>query len=129
MAALVATRFLFLVGDTLSIKKTPKDFKSAYILNRFGSIHGPLTLESLGFKNRDEPTAKFETNKVRPTVFTLQVIQGQVEEVKSKRVKVKPKAVAVENPIEIESASFSAKSFSELGLQQPSRQSVTIMMS
>ncbi|KAF5816394.1 putative RNA helicase [Helianthus annuus] len=123
MAALVATRFLFLVGDTLSIKKLPKIskaasfHKSAYILNRFGTTHGPLTLESLGFKNRDEPTAKLETNKVRPTVSTLQVIQGQVEEeVKIKRVKVKPKAVAVENPIEIESAPFSAKSFSELGL-------------
>ncbi|KAJ0937719.1 putative RNA helicase [Helianthus annuus] len=123
MAALVATRFLFLVGDTLSIKKLPKIskaasfHKSAYIFNRFGSTHGPLTLESLGFKNRDEPTAKLETNKVRPTVSTLQVIQGQVEEeVKIKRVKVKPKAVAVENPIEIESAPFSAKSFSELGL-------------
>ncbi|KAJ0605185.1 putative RNA helicase [Helianthus annuus] len=48
--------------------------------------------------------------------FPLFKSSKEVEEVKSKRVKVKPKAVAVENPIEIESAPFSAKSFSELGL-------------
>ncbi|KAI3823642.1 hypothetical protein L1987_05082 [Smallanthus sonchifolius] len=122
MAALVATRFLFLVGDTLSVKKFPKISKaasfhqSAYVLNQFGITNGPLTLKSLGFKNGNEPTTKFEKNKVRQVVSTLQVIQGQVEEVKSKRVKVKPKAVAFENPVEIESAPFSAKSFSELGL-------------
>lgn len=122
MAAFVATRFLFLVGDGLSLNKLPKISKAAsfhkstYVLSQFGSTNGPLTLKSLGFKNENVTITKFEKNKVRHTVSTLQVIQNQVEEVKSKRVKVKTKAVAAENPIVIESAPFSAKSFSELGL-------------
>ncbi|XP_076887300.1 DEAD-box ATP-dependent RNA helicase 47, mitochondrial-like [Bidens hawaiensis] len=122
MAALAATRFLFLVGDTLSVKKLPKISKtasfhrSAYVLNRFGSTNGPVTLKSLGFKDEDEPTTRFEKDKVRQTVSTLQVIHDQLEEVKNKKVKVKPQAVAFENPVQIESAPFSAKSFSELGL-------------
>lgn len=119
MAGLVATRFLFLVGDALSVKKLPKIskaasfHKSAYILSQFGSTNGPLTLKSLGFKNGIETIPKFEKDKVRNKVSTL---QGEVEEVKSKRVRVKVKAVATGNPLVIESAPFSAKSFSELGL-------------
>lgn len=122
MTALVANRFLFLVGRTLSVRTLPKIsksasfHKSAYLLKRFGTTNGPLTLESLGFKNVDEPTTKFEKHKVREVVSTMQIIQDQDEEVKFKKVKVKPKAVAVENPVDIESAPFSAKSFSELGL-------------
>ncbi|XP_024986137.1 DEAD-box ATP-dependent RNA helicase 47, mitochondrial [Cynara cardunculus var. scolymus] len=119
MAGLVATRFLFLVGDALSVKKLPKIskaasfHKSACILSQFGSSNGPLTLKSLGFKNGIETVPKFEKDKVRNKVSTL---QGEVEQVKSKRVIVKVKAVAMGNPLVIESAPFSAKSFSELGL-------------
>ncbi|KAK1408297.1 hypothetical protein QVD17_39947 [Tagetes erecta] len=122
MTALVATRFLFLVGKTLSLKKLPtiskaaSFHKSAYVLNQFGTKNAPLTLESLGFKNVDDPTTSFEKHKVRQVVSTLQIVQDQVEVIKSKKVKVKPKAVAVENPVDIGSAPFSAKSFSELGL-------------
>lgn len=122
MGTLVATRFLFLVGDTLSVKKLPKIsransfHKSAYVLSQFGSTNGLLTLKSLGFMDRGETTPQFQKNKVRQTVSTLQDIQGRVAEVKSKQVKVKPKAIAIENPIEIDSAPFSAKSFAELGL-------------
>ncbi|KAD5508294.1 hypothetical protein R6Q59_031110 [Mikania micrantha] len=120
MAALVTTRFLFLVGDSLSINKLPmiskaaSFHKSTYFLNQFCSTNGPLTLKSLGFKKVNEPTTQLVKNKVRQRVSTQ--IQGQVEEVKSKKVKVKPKAVAIENPVQIESAPFSAKSFADLGL-------------
>ncbi|KAI3707031.1 hypothetical protein L6452_25193 [Arctium lappa] len=119
MAGLVATRFLFLVGDALSVKKLPNIskaasfHKSAYILSQFGSTNGPLTLKSLGFKNGIETIPKFEKDKVRNKVSTL---DSEVEKVKSKRVKVKVNAVATGNPLVIESAPFSAKSFSELGL-------------
>ncbi|KAI3522547.1 hypothetical protein L1887_00417 [Cichorium endivia] len=120
MATSVATRFLFLVGDSLSLKKLPKISRpasfhnTAYVLS---STHGPLTLKSLGFKNETETTTtKFKKDNTKQTPSTLKVIQGQFQEVKPSRVKVKPKAVATENPLEIESAPFSAKSFSELGL-------------
>ncbi|CAI9262745.1 unnamed protein product [Lactuca saligna] len=122
MAAIVATRFLFLVGDTLTLKKLPKFSRpasfhtSAYILS---PANAPLTLKSLGFKNDTETTTtatKFKKDNIRQTVSTPILIQGQLKEVKTNRVKVKPKAVATENPLVIESAPFSAKSFSELGL-------------
>lgn len=122
MAALVATRVRFLVGDTLSIKKLPKItravsfHRTAYLLNQFSTKNGPLTLKSLGFRDVSDTITKFEKSKGRQIVSTLQVIQDQVEEVKPKRVKVKTKAVAVENPIDVDVAPFSAKSFSELGL-------------
>ncbi|KAK1436210.1 hypothetical protein QVD17_01988 [Tagetes erecta] len=121
MAALVSTRFLFLVGDTLSTKKLTKSsraasFHNAYMSNQFGSTNGPSTLEILGVKIRNETTNKFKKNKVAQTVSNLQVIQDQVKDVKSKILKGNPKAVATENPIQIDSAPFSAKSFSELGL-------------
>ncbi|XP_071707898.1 DEAD-box ATP-dependent RNA helicase 47, mitochondrial [Rutidosis leptorrhynchoides] len=122
MAAFVATRFLFLAGDGLTLVNVPKIskvaafHKSTYVLSQLGSTNGPLTLKSLGFKNENVTVKKFEKNKVRQTVSTLQVIQNQVEEVKRERVKVKTKVVPTENPIQIESAPFSAKSFSELGL-------------
>ncbi|KAL8226911.1 hypothetical protein R6Q57_016743 [Mikania cordata] len=121
MAALVATRFLFIVGGALSINKLPmiskaaSFHKSAHLLNQFSSTNGPLTLKSLGFKNVNELTTQLGKNKVRQRVCT-QVIQDQVKEVKSKKVKLKPRAVAIENPVKIESAPFSAKSFAELGL-------------
>ncbi|KAD5508331.1 hypothetical protein E3N88_16034 [Mikania micrantha] len=121
MAALVATRFLFLVGDSLSINKLPmiskaaSFHKSAHLLNQFSSTNGPLTLKSLGFKNVNELTTQLGKNKVRQRVST-QVIQDQVKEVKSKKVKVKSRDVTIENPVKIESAPFSAKSFAELGL-------------
>nr|XP_043626592.1 DEAD-box ATP-dependent RNA helicase 47, mitochondrial [Erigeron canadensis]XP_043626601.1 DEAD-box ATP-dependent RNA helicase 47, mitochondrial [Erigeron canadensis] len=122
MAALVATRLLFLIGDALPIRKLPKIsravsfHRSACVLRGFGSTDGPLTLKSLGFRDEDETMATFDKNNVTQTVSTPQVFVGHVEEVRSKRVKVKTKAIAIENPVELDSAPFSAKSFLELGL-------------
>lgn len=118
MVTLVATRLLFLVGDSLSVKKfshvtrTVRFPSNVRFLSRFDSDNGPLSLTSLGFRGELETTEKGERNKLQQVVSTVEIPRSKAKAVRSKEVK----AVIEKKPLEIEVAPFSAKSFSELGL-------------
>lgn len=116
MTALVTTRLLFLVGDSLSVKKFSRFPKAAprsiRLFTRISHDNGPLTLASLGFRSELETTTTDEKNNLQQISSTIKVPKSKVKGVR--RAGVGP--VIARNPLEIEAAPFSAKSFAELGL-------------
>lgn len=115
MRVLCSTRLLLLLGNSFHSQKFPNAARisrfhsSVHFLRQAKSIHGALTLESLGFKS------EFKTTDI------CQMPDSAVEIPKPirKAVRSNPtKAISVKNPLEIEAAPFAANSFSELGLNQ-----------
>lgn len=116
MTALVTTRLLFLVGDSLSVKRFSRFPKAAprsiRLFTRISHDNGPLTLTSLGFRSELETTTTDEKNNLQQIGSTIKVPKSKVKGVRSAGVR----SVIERNPLEIEAAPFSAKSFEELGL-------------
>lgn len=116
MTALVTTRLLFLVGDSLSVKKFSRFPKvaprSIRLFTRISHDNGPLTLASLGFRSELETTTTDEKNNLQQISSIIKVPKSKVKGVRGAGVR----SVVERNPLEIEAAPFSAKSFSELGL-------------
>lgn len=116
MTALVTTRLLFLVGDSLSVKRFSRFPKAAprsiRLFTRISHDNGPLTLTSLGFRSELETTTTDEKNNLQQISSTIKVPKSKVKGVRSAGVR----SVIERNPLEIEAAPFSAKSFEELGL-------------
>lgn len=116
MTALVTTRLLFLVGDSLSVKRFSRFPKAAprsiRLFTRISHDNGPLTLTSLGFRSELETTTTDEKNNLQQISSTIKVPKSKVKVVRSAGVR----SVIERNPLELEAAPFSAKSFEELGL-------------
>ncbi|XP_043721634.1 DEAD-box ATP-dependent RNA helicase 47A [Telopea speciosissima] len=116
MPMLISTRLVLFVGDSLPLNKlqcisrTARIHSSLQLQRRVDHDNGPLTLASLGFKCEVETAKKDETNKLGET--SLQAYKSQVKAVRNSV----NKDVRVKNPLEIEAAPFSAKTFSMLGL-------------
>ncbi|KAL3599037.1 hypothetical protein D5086_006955 [Populus alba] len=124
MPSLVSPRLLFLVGETIHLKKLSRGSSSALCQRsvRFFSRvdrdkNAPLTLANLGFNTEFETTTKNKRNKLENVKVNYPI------EAPKSREKVatsnKSRAVRVKKTLEIESAPFAAKSFSELGLPPP----------
>ncbi|CAK7335477.1 unnamed protein product [Dovyalis caffra] len=124
MPSLISPRLLFLLGDSLPFKKLSCGSSSAlcqHSVRFFSRVdrdkHASLTLANLGFSTEIEMSSKNKRNKPQNVKVTY-----PVEASKSRGKAVasnKTRAVRVKNPLEIESAPFAAKSFSELGLPPP----------
>lgn len=116
MTALVTTRLLFLVGDSLSVKKFSRFPKAAprsiRHFSRISHDNGPLTLASLGFRSELETTTIDEKINLQQISSAIEVPKSKVKGVRSAGVR----SVTKRNPLEIEAAPFSAKSFAELGI-------------
>ncbi|KAA8521134.1 hypothetical protein F0562_011713 [Nyssa sinensis] len=118
MAAVVATRLLFLVGDSLSVKNLPHIsrrapfYSSVRFLSRVDREYGPLTLASLGSKSKSETTNKKIKNNLEQLDAAIEVPKSKVKAVRSEGIK----GVSFKKSLDIEAAPFAAKSFSELGL-------------
>lgn len=118
MPTLASTRLLLLVGESLPFQKLSHVSRTAWLhrsvrfLSRVERDHGPLTIASLGFKNESDSRNKNETNKLKQLNSPVQVPKSKLNAVGSNEIK----AVGTKKLVEIESAPFSAKSFSELGL-------------
>lgn len=113
MQTLVPTRFLFLVGDVLPLKKLPSFSKRAPFYKSLHSLSradrekgGPLTLASLGIKTKFEPNER----KIDPLIE--EDIKVPINKVKP--AKIKPEGI--KKPLEFAAPPFAANSFSELGL-------------
>lgn len=118
MPTLASTRFLLLVGGSLPLQKLSHVSRTAWLhrsvrfLSRVERDHGPLTLASLGIKREFKATKRDKTNKLKKLNSPTAVPNSRLNTVGSNEIK----AVGRQNPLEIELAPFSAKSFSELGL-------------
>ncbi|XP_052210854.1 DEAD-box ATP-dependent RNA helicase 47A [Diospyros lotus] len=117
MPTLVATRFLFLVGDVLSLRKLPQipkraPFYNVRFLSQVGRQNGPLTLASLRLKNDLETTNKKRKNGILQPEAGIEVSRNKEKAVKSKG----DKGIELGKTLDIEAAPFAAESFSELGL-------------
>lgn len=124
MPSLVSPRLLFLVGETIHLKKLSRGSSSALCQRsvRFfcrvdRDKNAPLTLANLGFNTEFETTTKNKRNKLENVKVNYPI------EAPKSREKVatsnKSRVVRVKKTLEIESAPFAAKSFSELGLPPP----------
>jgi superfamily II DNA/RNA helicase len=118
MPTLASTRMLLLVGESLPFQKLSYVSRTAWLhrsvrfLSRVQRDHGPLTIASLGFKNEFDSRNKNKSNKLKQLNSPVQVPKSKLNAVVSNEIKV----VGTKTLLEIESAPFSAKSFSELGL-------------
>lgn len=118
MPALVSTRLL-LVGESLPFRKllhvsrTAWFHRSVRFLSRVERDHGPLTLTSVGFGSEFEATNKNKTNKLKQLSSPIEVPKSKLKAVMGSN---QIKAIGVKKSVQIESAPFAAKSFSELGL-------------
>lgn len=118
MPALVSTRLLLLVGESLPLHKfscvsrMPWCHNGVRFLSQVGQHHGPLTLASLGYKSEFESTNKNKSNKPKKHSPPIEIPKAKVKAVRSDGIK----AAGVKKSLEIESAPFAANSFLELGL-------------
>ncbi|GMH29737.1 hypothetical protein Nepgr_031580 [Nepenthes gracilis] len=118
MPALVSTRLLLLVGDSLPIRKLAHISKTACFHgsvccpSRVDCENGPLSLAALGFKSEFETTKNSRTDR-RGKVYS----DSEAPKSKAKAVRIKETGeVGVRKSPELEAAPFAAKSFLELGL-------------
>ncbi|KNA16759.1 hypothetical protein SOVF_086240 [Spinacia oleracea] len=119
MPALLSSRLLFLVGESLPlgrlllVPRTACYPRNVRFLSRLRNENTPLTLASLGFRDKVETSKGSEVDRVgelNPTTI-------EVPKRKTKLVRVKEASVnTVRNSIEIEGAPFAAESFPEIGL-------------
>ena len=120
MPTLAASRLL-LVGESFPFQKLSHVSRTAWLhrsirfLSRVERDHGPLTLTNLGFKSEFEATDKNNTQKPKQMSSPVEFPNRKRNAVGSKGIK----AVGTKKLLGIESAPFSAKSFSELGLPPP----------
>ncbi|KAM3321844.1 DEAD-box ATP-dependent RNA helicase 47, mitochondrial [Capsicum chacoense] len=117
MPALVLTRALLLIGDSLAFRKVSQFTRIAPSQGqgnvRFLSGSGSLTLASVGLKNEVKTVSANEKNKLEQGISTVEFPKSR----EKKRVSgSKTGFVREKNPVDISTAPFSAKSFSELGL-------------
>uniref|UniRef100_A0A5B6ZPR1 RNA helicase n=1 Tax=Davidia involucrata TaxID=16924 RepID=A0A5B6ZPR1_DAVIN len=118
MAAVIATRLLFLVGDSLSVKKLPHIsrrapfYSSVRFLSRVDRDNEHLTLASLDSKSESKTTNKKRTNNLQQLDAAIEVPKSKAKAVKSEGIK----GVGFKKSVDIEAAPFAAKSFPELGL-------------
>ncbi|KAG6636842.1 DEAD-box ATP-dependent RNA helicase 47, mitochondrial [Carya illinoinensis] len=118
MPTLTSTRLLLLVGESSPFKKLSHVSRTAWVhrsirfLSRVERDRGPLTLASLGCKSEFEATDKNKTNKYKQLSSPIEVPKSKLNAAGSNEIK----AVERKKLLEIESAPFAAKSFSELGL-------------
>lgn len=117
MPALMSSRLLTF-GESvpfqklLCVSRKAWFHRSVSVLHQVDCDHGPLTLASLGFRNIQETTNKGKPNKVMQQNSHTEVLKSRVKAVKSNVIK----STRMQKQVEIESAPFAAKSFSELGL-------------
>lgn len=122
MPALVSPRLLLFVpfSRLSSGSRNCYGGNTVRFLSRVSSDREPLTLASLGFKSEFQTEKKSRTEKVEKRGRTEKVEKRDkvekpspsVEVVRSNRIK----AVGVRKSLEIDTALFAAKSFSDLGL-------------
>lgn len=123
MLAIFPTRVVFFIGDSLPLKKLSGSriagfHTSIWFQSRVDRENGPLTLASLGFRserdpvNKDDPPKKDQNDGIGALSSALRVSASKVKATRSSGFKV----AEVKSALEIESAPFSAKSFSELDL-------------
>ncbi|KAL2940915.1 DEAD-box ATP-dependent RNA helicase 47B, partial [Bienertia sinuspersici] len=117
MPAIVSSRLLFLVGESLSFgrvlhfSRTACYHKNVRFLSSYKHENGSLTLASLGFRDEVQTSRKSEADRLS------QLKKKSTTEVPKKRTKsVRVKEDGVKKPLEIEGAPFAADSFPELGL-------------
>uniref|UniRef100_A0A251LE12 RNA helicase n=1 Tax=Manihot esculenta TaxID=3983 RepID=A0A251LE12_MANES len=114
MPALISTRLLILFGESSRASRTAWCHRGLRFLTHAGRDQGPLTLASLGFKSEFERPDKIKTNKHEKLKLNsaIEVPKSKVKAVGRNGTR----DVGVKKSLEIESAPFAAKSFSELGL-------------
>lgn len=115
MPVLVLTRSLLLIGDSLAFRKVSQFTRIGPFHGnvRFLSGSGSLTLASLGLKSKDTTVSANEKNKLQQGVSTIEVPKSK----EKKRVSGnKTGLVREKTPVNMKTAPFAAKSFSELGL-------------
>ncbi|XP_057520109.1 DEAD-box ATP-dependent RNA helicase 47A [Amaranthus tricolor] len=115
MPTIVSSRLLFLIGESspfgrlFNVSRNACYHRNVRFLSRFSHDDGPLTLASLGFRNRAETSKKSE-------VDGLGLLNSANEVSKKKTKLVRVKEPVRKKAIEIEGAPLSAQSFPELGL-------------
>lgn len=118
MPTLASTRLLLLVGESLPFQKLSHVSRTAWLhrsvrfLSRVKRDNGPLTLASFGLKDEFDSTHKTRTDKHKRLNSPIEVPKSKPNVVGSNEIK----ALGTKKSAEIESAIFSAKSFSELDL-------------
>ncbi|GAB4856893.1 hypothetical protein Ancab_014811 [Ancistrocladus abbreviatus] len=118
MTALVATRLLFLVGNSLPfrnlshISRTACFHANVSCQNRVDCENGPLTLASLGFKSDFTTKNKDKIQKLGKLNSAIEYPKSQGKAVRSNGTE----AGRTKKSLEIDAALFAAKSFPELGL-------------
>lgn len=117
MVSLVSTRLFFLVGGSITCRKVsfvsmaPCFRRSVQCLSTITSESGPLAVSNLGIK-RDFLIVK---NDKRDQHLTLDTVIEAPPKSRGKTIK-ETKAPTTKKTLEIDTALFAAKSFSELGL-------------
>lgn len=117
MASLVSTRLFFLVGGSITCRKVsfvsmaPCFRRSVQCLSTTTSESGPLAVSNLRLK-RDFQTVK---NDKRDRHLTLDTVIEAPPKSRGKTIK-ETKAPTTKKTLEIDTALFAGKSFSELGL-------------
>ncbi|XVF52843.1 hypothetical protein PTKIN_Ptkin05aG0051100 [Pterospermum kingtungense] len=119
MPALASTRLLLSFGESLPFHRLSNVSRKVWCRTtaRFSSQvnNGPLTLASLGYKSDFVKTSKSKANKIERLSVSDETPKTKIRVVGSNGVKAL-KSDGVKKSIEIESAPFAAKSFTELGL-------------
>lgn len=121
MLALPSTRLLLLFGESLPSCRIPNVSRKVWgqtsvrFVSQVNPDNGPLTLSCLGFKSDFEKTNKIKVDKIERLDVPNEAPKNKVRGVQSNGIKT-VKAAGVKKSLEIESAPFAAKSFSELGL-------------
>ncbi|KAJ7952355.1 DEAD-box ATP-dependent RNA helicase [Quillaja saponaria] len=117
MPALISTRLLLLVGNSLPMQRFLPS-RTAWLnttvrcLSQVERDHSPLTLTALGFKSEIETTNKNKSNELKQLKTSVEVPKGKAKAIRSNEMK----AAGVKNAQDIEFAPLAANSFSELGL-------------
>ncbi|KAI4354420.1 hypothetical protein L6164_003282 [Bauhinia variegata] len=118
MPALISTRLLLLVGESLPIKRFLPTSRTAWLnssvrfLSQVAPDHASLTLSSPGFKGETETSYKTKSNKLKHWNSSSEASKKKAKAIGINEVK----AVGAKKTQQIELGPFAAKSFSELGL-------------
>ncbi|KAE8710863.1 hypothetical protein F3Y22_tig00110319pilonHSYRG00502 [Hibiscus syriacus] len=121
MLVLPSKRFLLLFGESLPSSRLPNVSRKVWgqtsvrFVSQVNPGNEPISLASLGFKSDFEKTNKNKENKIKRLDVSNEAPKSKLRGVGSNSIKAF-KAVGVKKSLEIESAPFAAKSFSELGL-------------
>lgn len=117
MPALMSSRLL-IFGESVPFQRLLHVSRKAWfhtsvsVLHQVDRDHGPLTLASLGFRNIQETIDEGKPKKGSLQNSHTEVLKSRVKAVESNIIK----STGMHKQVEIESAPFASKSFSELGL-------------